>query len=1818
MTINQLIRKYDNFNYNSEFIPDYNIFNVNSNNYIGIGTNIPNHHLTVTHNINIKGNLIINGNFILNQNTSNVYDNSFIHILYKNNTQDLKIGKLIYSSPDSKYSDYNFYQKNNSLYVNTNDERPNTILTYKSSIYEHDDTNTSLNIELLVSHKIYITHIYIYNTSGILNTLNELKINNISTTFNNNIYILSEPIELTPHIKNTLSIINATDVNKFIQFIGNYDFSAGTLWNNNNTTVYTDKNVNILSNGNNSNNSNNSNKLYVNGDGLINRNYNSDTINTNIFTNTANLDLDGILVTKNIVSNKLIIDTPQISFGNNNSNHLTTIGDNTFISSSGNLHIQDLTVNNNINLNNLNSSYNETLTLSNNININNFVNINNINTHFYHNTVISNKSNYDSYNFTNNTLLVDGNTLINGNLKYDNITYDNYKLDGDYINANINSIYISGLAHTGAFTKTNHITTNTLVSPNINLQPTIQKTNKPGTIFYDNSEDIFKVHTSNNVIQFNLSTTQEQDNSNFILSQNNSILEIKNLNTNFLNITNLHTTHLDTNNTHTQTISLPLYDNIPDDYIFNDLIGQMTFHSNSNSNSNSKYLQVNDGEKWNMLQFESDFNIPLTNTKHPVYSILPNINLIKNSEQFIPTIPQNFKYNITLSNGSYYNSDTNDNNRITINHRNEKKIYNLNRDDTFGIAINNNIIGIGTNLYITSNINIVNSQANNSQANNSQTNNSQADNSQINTDTNLYQATFINENDYEDPNSVFVNITIPGSLDDSISNNSFVGAYALQKLFRSYDGPNIRIKSDIINNGISTGSAIEADLYFDMNGLLYHIDTILSTESTNLVNWLNNENAHVIKWYDQSANNNDLIIDTYGPILKKLDSSLSNKYGIYFDDDNDRKLYNNHFKNFNNTNDQSHTIITEYNFTGDNNDNLFALYNTDYQTNNSNNTNTNNKVIGFQPLVSSGLNNYYFYNDETTSITTNNIDNNTSTHLNNSILALQYNSADSDKIIFKNAHIINTVNNSVDLNIDNNITLELGNNSIRSENTYKFKGTIYSFLISNKLILQDTIMKISSNLNKRLPGIFDGHSLPSDYYGAYALIKLFSSYNGPTVRIKRTNDNYGTDIYFDKDGNVYYIENEYTIDLITWLNGQNATITTWYDQSNNNKHLTETDENKRPILKLNSNSNIFGNKIGVYFNGTQNKKLSVSNFNNTSINETAIVIGFKTETLDNNEYYLFDINNTSNINNTNSRITNNSSNGTKWNVNGTDHTASNITDGNLFLISSFDPWFIIANNTQQIYTNDSSDSLSVSVNQTLVVGNSISTNNTFYGTMYHLLIRKTWKTSWNLDNLYFDETINMLNIHLDYYNKLSVNQYGLNRNLSGLLDGVANNKTFISAYALVKLFSFYNGPIIRVQRNSDNYETDIYFDKNGNTYLIENEYTTDLETWLNGQTAKIIKWYDQSSSENHLISTNGKEPQLKLNDDITILGKYKVLFSGANNNEDYLFNNNLSNFSTVNNQDHTILSGYEFSTSGNSSNLFSIHNNTSNGSDVIRFDPSGSGMYYFTDILTNDDSLDCNLDSNFNISTITLSYNSENYKLKSYINGLQSSSTDALYFLTLQLSNNNKLQLGGINVPNPPTSGFDGSIYNFLVTNTTLDDDIIININNKLLNKTIPEYNYQKNSQSSSTDVYRLNTYLNNQINKNFSIYKNNLYIDNFYNNTLIKLKQKQQIGIRSFSGYLYYEPLLDYIELLNHTTNNKLTNIDVRIYIYNIYNSNIGSNRVKFIYTLMPSYIEFYVNNSSYFRGDSISIPSNKIVTLEIIDKRNFIYNIYTFIINS
>lgn len=719
MTYNELIRQYDNFDYDSEFIPNYNIFNVNSNRFVGIGTNIPKHHLSVTNNLNITGNIIVTANLYYNNNSSIQYNDNFIHLLYKNKSDNIQIGPLIYSSPDSKYSNYNFYKKDDCLYVNTFDDRPNTIITYKSDVYSFDNTTTTAVIDLIVSEEIFITSIYIYekDTSVVIPTYNTLTLNNIDTTVINDRYKLDQTIKLLPFVKNTLTLRNiSSSSDTYIQFIGNYDFTAGSFWHNTNNDIHTLKNVSILSN------SNYNNKLYVNGNSIINKNFTTNILKTNLLENATNLKVNGFLNTSNIISDNLLINTNKLVIGNSPSEHFVTLGDSNSVTIDGNLNSTDLHINSNINLQNITTNDSK-IVLSNNINLHDFININNTSTQFLYNTIISTKSNYLSHNLDNNSLLVDGNTYVTQNLNTNHIDYNKLQLNDSYINSNINSLYVTGLTHTGVFTKVNDVLTETFISHNINLIPSIQKINNPGTIYYDTSTNTFKGHTRNNVVTFNYSNSPELDYSNFKISDDESILEVKNFKNDLLSTTNLDTTHLESYKTFTDTLKISV-DGTPTNN-YSDLCGTITFNTNSNEK-----LNIHDGEKWNIISFEQDF-VSFSDT----YTIIPNINLIKKKEQFIPTIPQNLKYNISQSNGSYYNSDINDSNKITIL---SKNTYNLNLDENFGIAINNNIIGIGTNFYIANNINIFENPNN--------------------TQNNIYEATLTEQSEYEDINYQFVHI----------------------------------------------------------------------------------------------------------------------------------------------------------------------------------------------------------------------------------------------------------------------------------------------------------------------------------------------------------------------------------------------------------------------------------------------------------------------------------------------------------------------------------------------------------------------------------------------------------------------------------------------------------------------------------------------------------------------------------------------------------------------------------------------------------------------------------------------------------------------------------------------------------------------------------------------------------------------------------------------------------------------------------------------------------------------------------------------------
>ena len=83
-------------------------------------------------------------------------------------------------------------------------------------------------------------------------------------------------------------------------------------------------------------------------------------------------------------------------------------------------------------------------------------------------------------------------------------------------------------------------------------------------------------------------------------------------------------------------------------------------------------------------------------------------------------------------------------------------------------------------------------------------------------------------------------------------------------------------------------------------------------------------------------------------------------------------------------------------------------------------------------------------------------------------------------------------------------------------------------------------------------------------YVAYSLRKLSSTYTGNVVRVRRSSDNAETDIGFYR----------YSIDqtaLLNFAGSDSVFVTTWYDQSGNNRHATQTTNASQPRI-VNSGS----------------------------------------------------------------------------------------------------------------------------------------------------------------------------------------------------------------------------------------------------------------------------------------------------------------------------------------------------------------------------------------------------------------------------------------------------------------------------------------------------------------------------------------------------------------------------------------------------------------------------------------------------------------------
>jgi hypothetical protein len=81
-------------------------------------------------------------------------------------------------------------------------------------------------------------------------------------------------------------------------------------------------------------------------------------------------------------------------------------------------------------------------------------------------------------------------------------------------------------------------------------------------------------------------------------------------------------------------------------------------------------------------------------------------------------------------------------------------------------------------------------------------------------------------------------------------------------------------------------------------------------------------------------------------------------------------------------------------------------------------------------------------------------------------------------------------------------------------------------------------------------------------------------------------------------------------------------------------------------------------------------------------------------------------------------------------------------------------------------------------------------------------------------------------------------------------------------YSIKQVLSSYTGPVLNLQRSSDNSKSDFYADQNGNLWTGANGTGSSYTSWVNGGTAGVATWYDQSGKNNNATqSTQTSQPR---------------------------------------------------------------------------------------------------------------------------------------------------------------------------------------------------------------------------------------------------------------------------------------------------------------------------------------------------------------------
>lgn len=414
---------------------------------------------------------------------------------------------------------------------------------------------------------------------------------------------------------------------------------------------------------------------------------------------------------------------------------------------------------------------------------------------------------------------------------------------------------------------------------------------------------------------------------------------------------------------------------------------------------------------------------------------------------------------------------------------------------------------------------------------------------------------------------------------------------------------------------------------------------------------------------------------------------------------------------------------------------------------------------------------------------------------------------------------------------------------------------------------------------------------------AYSLRKLSAKYSGPAIKIRRASDSLEADVYFDKSGNISLEsivtnvsetttgkpQGNATFNLGVATLGEfvgnikyssagvtDAFVVVWYDQSSNGNDAQQLNAASQPKVVNAGFVVAEGKKPAVQFDGSDDV-LSGSSINPT--NDLTMItvyncasgtrfqnlfgqgVGFMGPTQTNTDFS-YGLNNNliePDIQNTNLQAV---------------YLLSASTTRNKQELGEL---YYSRNANAYVYVDGS-------------LGHSVTTPDypirnahvlSIGGTLFPPNAKIQEAIVYNSD-----ESANRTNIESDINNHYSIYTPELKLGLINEFDGAA------AAYSLRLLNYFYQGPLVRVRRDSDHVEVDVYPDENGvfsERSLVRNtvESSTgvtvgspnDTTAFRFGEFAYntncfVVEWKDQSTNNNH-ATQNAAANQPKIYDSST-------------------------------------------------------------------------------------------------------------------------------------------------------------------------------------------------------------------------------------------------------------------------------------------------------------------------------------------------------------